>query len=90
MEGLPKLHRTPYRLFSSLVLLVVLPLASEAAPLRAGVATVEITPQGEGGFLGGYDTRTWPATGDHVPLFVRALVLECGDRRMALVSLDLI
>jgi hypothetical protein len=63
---------------------------SHAASLRAGVAKVEITPTGGGVFLGGYDQRTSPAIGVHDPLFARALVLECGDQRMAIVSLDLI
>jgi hypothetical protein len=63
---------------------------SHAASLRAGVAKIEITPTGGGVYLGGYDARTSPATGVHDPLFARALVLECGDQRMAIVSLDLI
>ena len=63
---------------------------AHAGQMRAGVAKIEITPQGEGVFLGGYDARTSPATGVHDPLFARALVLECGEQRIALVSLDLI
>lgn len=63
---------------------------SDAPSLRAGVARVDITPAGGGVYLGGYDSRTSPAVGVHDPLFARALVLECGGRRMAIVSLDLI
>lgn len=65
-------------------------LPTHAAPLRAGAAKVEITPAGGGVFLGGYDSRTSPSVGVHDPLFARALVLECGGQRIAIVSLDLI
>jgi hypothetical protein len=57
--------------------------------LRAGVARVEITPTA---FMQmyGYTNRTCgPANGTHDPLFAKALVLESGDSRMAIVTMDL-
>jgi hypothetical protein len=73
-----------------------------AAELRAGVADVLITPlppgmqgapdlfrSGEPLYLDGY----WPArpqSGVHDDLHVKALVLDDGEKRIALLSLDLI
>jgi len=63
---------------------------ANAAQLRAGVAKVEITPPEKGTPLSGYAARTSGSIGLLAPLYARALVLECGEKRMALVSLDLI
>jgi len=69
-----------------LTLLVSPPLQSGV--LRAGVARVDITP-----LLGlpmyGYFGRTRPAIGTMDPLWARVLVLEAGEKRVALVTLDL-
>ena len=59
-----------------------------AATLRAGTAKVDITPAG-GEPLWGYEDRTKPATGTLDPLYARVLVLEAGETRLALVTLDL-
>jgi hypothetical protein len=57
--------------------------------LRAGAATVEITPP-LGGPLWGYAARhDTPSKGVRDPLRARALVLAAGGQRVALVSLDL-
>jgi hypothetical protein len=60
-----------------------------ADELRAGAARVDITPP-TGYALWGYAGRKdTPSTGVHDPLLARALVLEVGAERIALVSLDL-
>jgi neutral ceramidase len=56
--------------------------------LRAGVATVDITPA-PGQRLWGYSTRTHGATGTLDPLFAKAVVLRAGDQAAAIVALDL-
>jgi len=61
---------------------------SFAAALRAGTAKADITPSG-GVPLWGFESRLKPATGTLDPLFARVLVLEAGDKRLALVTLDL-
>src|SRR5579872_1175073 len=63
-------------------------LPSFAAVLRAGTAKVDITPTG-GEQLWGYEDRVKPATGALDPLYARVLVLEAGDTRLAIVTLDL-
>lgn len=57
-----------------------------AAELRVGAARADITPR-RSCYLAGFsmDRRS---TGVHLPLEVRALVLELGDTRVALVGLD--
>jgi len=84
------MHKTKWLALVGGLLLLGATGEIHAAPLKAGVAKVEITPAGGGVFLGGYDNRTSPATGVHDPLFARALVLECGDQRIAIVSMDII
>ena len=56
------------------------------ATLRAGVAKVDITPPA-GVPMWGYTLRD--STGTLDPLYARVLVLELGEKRMALVTLDL-
>lgn len=55
---------------------------------RAGTARRDITP-GPGVAMWGYTDRKGPSEGTLDPLYARALVLEAGDERVALVSLDL-
>src|SRR5690349_15585774 len=62
--------------------------AAPAATLRAGIAKVEITPP-IGESMWGYENRTKPATGTLDPLNARVLVLQAGDARIGLVTLDL-
>jgi hypothetical protein len=60
-----------------------------AQELKAGAATIEITPP-IGFAMWGYGARhDAPSTGILDPLRARALVLAAGDERIALVSLDL-
>ncbi len=56
--------------------------------MRAGSARIEITPP-KGLPMGGFPERTDPAKDVHDPLFARALVLDDGERRVALLSADL-
>jgi hypothetical protein len=61
-----------------------------AAPLRVGLAAVEITPP-VGTPLGGYAARNGAAsTGVADPIMARALVLDDGGGPVALVATDLI
>jgi neutral ceramidase len=87
-EG-PKVRTNHIRQSVCGVILVCLafPLAWGAA-LRAGVAKVEITPP-VGVQMWGYSNRKGPATGTLDPLYARVLVLEAGDQRLALVTVDL-
>ena len=63
---------------------------AQAGPLTAGVAAVEITPP-VGTPLGGYGARHGqPSTGVHDPLHAKALVLDNGHERIAIVTCDLI
>jgi len=57
--------------------------------LKAGVSRVEITPSTNMEMYGYSNRKCGPATGVHDPLFAKVLVLETGDARMAIVTLDL-
>jgi neutral/alkaline ceramidase-like enzyme len=59
-----------------------------AAGLRAGVARADITPP-TGLSMYGYMDRTQPATGTMDPLEARVLVLQAGNNKLALITLDL-
>ncbi len=63
--------------------------AARAAELKAGAATADITPP-TGYAMWGYGARhDLPSDGVLDPLRARALVLDAGGERIALVSLDL-
>lgn len=62
--------------------------AQAAPPLRAGVGKADIQPQ-TGYVLGGWTRADRTAQGQHTRLQSRALVLERGPRRVALVQVDL-
>ena len=57
--------------------------------LLAGAAEAVITPPA-GVDLTGYANRPSAAVGKHDELYARAVVLEAGEQRLALVSLDLL
>lgn len=57
--------------------------------LRAGVAKANITPP-VGVRMAGFAGRVFPALAVHDPLLARALVLDDGEKRAALVTLDII
>jgi len=56
--------------------------------LRAGTARVEITPSSYMPMYGYANRKCGPANGTHDPLFAKAVVLEAGDSRIAIVTLD--
>ncbi|MGA2629871.1 MAG: neutral/alkaline non-lysosomal ceramidase N-terminal domain-containing protein [Terriglobia bacterium] len=68
--------------------MAVMASSAPAAGLKAGVVRVDITPPA-GQLLWGYAARTTPAQGMLDPLYARVLVLEAGEKRLALVVLDL-
>jgi len=75
----------------TIMLLVVTLLGSLAAfaELRAGVAKADITPP-VGSAMYGYGARGANlSVGVHDPLFAKALVLDDGETRVAIVTLDL-
>lgn len=70
------------------VLAFSVPVSLQAATLKAGVAKADITPP-PGEKMWGYFDRLTPATGRLDSLYARVLVLEVGEKRVALVDLDL-
>jgi neutral ceramidase len=70
------------------LLALLLPAALVGATLKAGVAKVDITPP-PGLPMYGYFARAQLSTGTLDPLWARVLVLEAGEQRVALVTLDL-
>lgn len=63
-----------------------------ANPLEVGFGAEDITPKIEDGrpvYIAGYG-QDRKATGIHDPLFARAVVLRSQDRKIALVSVDLV
>ncbi|GIW85993.1 MAG: hypothetical protein KatS3mg108_0317 [Isosphaeraceae bacterium] len=69
-------------------ILVLTALPAQAAELRIGAAQVDITPPVGIPMAGYYYVR--PAESIHDPLYAKALVLDDGQTRAALVALDLI
>jgi neutral ceramidase len=67
---------------------VALAPSAYAAPLRAGVATADITPE-NGGMTFGFVRPDIMVTGVHTRLMGRVLVLDDGDTEVALLSTDL-
>ena len=64
--------------------------AAESAGWRAGTAAVEITPN-ESLWMGGFARRKQPAQGTALPLMAKALALQAGAARPAvLVTTDLL
>jgi len=80
--------RSPLSVTLPLLFAALLPLTAVAAPLKAGVARVDITPP-LGLTMYGYGGRKAGATGVRDPLMARVLVLEAADTRIAFVGLDL-
>ena len=76
--------------------LLLLAVAVPAAPahaqqppkLQAGVGKADITPR-LGYYLGGWTRADRTAQGQHTRLHARALVLQRGDEKVALVAIDL-
>jgi neutral ceramidase len=73
---------------AALLLFSISPALVTAAEFRAASAKADITPEGSVD-LWGYGDRSGPSTGTHDPLFAKALLLDDGPHRLALVTLDL-
>ena len=73
---------------SILAVVVLAALPADGADLKIGAAQVDITPPTGIPMAGYYYVR--PAESIHDPLFAKALVLDDGQTRAALVALDLI
>src|SRR5687768_5616081 len=70
--------------------LAAAPSAAAQSSCVAGVAAVDITP-GRGLWMAGFARRTQPAQGTSLPLKAKALALQYGDARPAvLVTTDLL
>ena len=82
------MRRVAKAVLAGWVLALGIAASAQAAGLKAGVAKVEITPP-LGEKMWGYFDRQAGATGTLDPLFARVLVLEAGEKRWALVVLDL-
>lgn len=63
--------------------------SAAGAQLLAGVGRVEITPSAPMPMYGYANRKCGPANGTHDPLFAKALVLQHGGSRLAIVTLDL-
>ena len=80
----------------SILVFAYLPFISEAGavdPLTAGIATSSITPDTKALHvpLGGYGERqNAPAQGVHDNILCKALILQRGDKKFALVTTDLL
>ena len=84
--------RSLLALLTSCLLASAAPAVAQPAPaitLRAGVARVDITPTVSMPMYGYANRQCGPSAGVHDPLFAKALVLEGGDTRIAIVTLDL-
>src|SRR4051795_8009835 len=73
---------------TALVVLAVLATAPDALALQAGAGRSDVTPP-TGFYTMGYVRSDSVANGQHTRLFARAIVLEQGGRKVALVATDL-
>ena len=77
------------RNFIHLCLLAALSPLMAGDAFLAGVAKADITPTTFGPMYGYSNRKCGPATGVHDALFAKVLVLQAGESRMAIVTLDL-
>jgi hypothetical protein len=82
-------HRS--RLFASLLLVLVTPVIARGGGLSVGFGKADITPDPKAGpvWMAGYGQGR-QAEGVHDPLWARAVVLDDGAKKIALVSVDLV
>src|SRR3954471_15087901 len=77
------------RVLAALVVVFVVTTANaSAATLRAGVGRSDVTPP-TGFYTMGYVRSDAVARGQHTRLYARAIVLDQGGRKLALVATDL-
>jgi hypothetical protein len=81
------------RLGIVVALLTAIALAAPAGAaeprLRAGVGQADVTPPQTGYYLGGYTRADRTAQGQQTRLWAKAMVLQRGERKVALVALEL-
>ena len=77
------------RMLATTMVLAFATSAHAQPELRAGVARVEITPATFMPMYGYANRKCGPANGTHDPLFAKALVLQAGDSRLAIVTMDI-
>jgi hypothetical protein len=82
------LRRTVFALIGALAVLLACAASASAAPLKAGAARADITPA-NGGTTLGYVRPDITVKGVHTRLLGRALVLDDGDSKVALLATDL-
>jgi hypothetical protein len=75
-------------LLAAAILFIICGSASQAA-IKGGCARVDITPRASV-WLSGYGARNKPSDGIADKLYARALVLDDGQNKMAIVSADLL
>jgi len=76
-------------LLVGMILLVCVSGSSAEGALKGGTAKVDITPP-IGAWLSGYGSRNKPSEGILDPLYAKALVLDDGQSKIAIVSADLL
>jgi neutral ceramidase len=87
VNGGVSLSRNRATCLAALVAALLAPAGADAA-LRAGAGKADVTPA-TGYYLGGWTRADRVGQGQHTRLQSRALVLESGGRKIALVSIDL-
>ena len=63
--------------------------AQEAAPLKVGLATVDITPEGSV-FMAGFAGRKKPSEGVYKELAATCVVFDNGETRMGIMAIDVL
>lgn len=86
------MNHSVLRMACSALFILLLVTPAQAAQIRAGIARKDLTPPlNMNSPLGGYGARmNQPATGVHDRIFAKALILDDGQRRFALVTCDLL
>jgi neutral ceramidase len=74
----------------AVILCLALSFSAQAATLQAGAAKVDITPEGRVPLAGYFDRLGKKSRGIHDHVYARALVLEAGDVKLAVVSADIL
>jgi neutral ceramidase len=84
-----KKHAAGNILLVGIILLTCVLGSSAKGQLKGGTAKVDITPP-VGAWLSGYGSRDKPSEGILDPLYAKALVLDDGKSKIAIVSADLL